>query len=454
MGIKSKLRSIIKNSIDVDLEISKIRILSLKDKQDGDYITDIAFLLENKLNKNPFLIAKEIKNKINDKTIEKIEITKNGYLNFYISKEYLLDNVINIINSGKDYGKINYKNNLKVNIGYTNFNNFNIDYARSLVYIDCMANILSFIGCNVTKDYYLKKDETSIDKIKDNLDSFRVNLDNFISEENLSDEEIIDNTLNNLKRSNKCYIKDNSLWLKTSLKEDILLVKEDGEYTYMLSDIAYYISRLNKDYDEFIDVFNLDNYNYVNNIKSVLELLGNNYSRSNVRYLPKVRIIKNNEEVNITLDKLLEEVKVNNFRYFLISKPIDEQVYFDFDLIVKNTNENPLYYIENANIILSSIIRGKNIDNTEKIGTIDNDNAYIIMNKLLEFEDIIISSARKTSPHIICDYLYSLANSFYSYYYTKKDKLYTNDELMLIKSIKIVINNIERILGLILREEM
>jgi len=131
---------------------------------------------------------------------------------------------------------------------------------------------------------------------------------------------------------------------------------------------------------------------------------------------------------------------------------------FDLDLAVKNSNENPIYYIEYANARISSILKNKNIDKVLSFGTIENEVAYTILNKLIEFEDVVISAASKGLPHLVANYLYELATLFHSYYAVEKivteDVVYTNERLALISAIKVVMNNAANMLGLILREEM
>ena len=179
-----------------------------------------------------------------------------------------------------------------------------------------------------------------------------------------------------------------------------------------------------------------------------------------------VRLLRNGEEVKlskrtgktITLNELIEDVGVNAARYFFASKGLDTQMDFDLDLAVKKSNENPIYYIEYANARISSILRGKTIERVEKFSTIESDSAYTILNKLLEFEDVIISAASKRMPHLVANYMLELASLFHSYYSVEKiitdNEIYTKERMALISAVKIVLNNAADMLGLILREEM
>ena len=179
-----------------------------------------------------------------------------------------------------------------------------------------------------------------------------------------------------------------------------------------------------------------------------------------------VRLLRDGEEVKlskrtgktITLNELIDDVGVNAARYFFVSKSLDTQMDFDLDLAVKKSNENPIYYIEYANARISSILKNRNIEKINKFSTMNNELAYTIMNKLLEFEDVIISAARNGYPHLVANYLYELASLFHSYYAAQKivtdDDIYTSERIALLAAIKIVINNAANMLGLILREEM
>ena len=179
-----------------------------------------------------------------------------------------------------------------------------------------------------------------------------------------------------------------------------------------------------------------------------------------------VRLLRNGEEVKlskrtgktITLNELIDDVGVNAARFFFASKSLDTQMDFDLDLAVKNSNENPIFYIEYANARISSILRGKTIENDLMYSTIDSNSAYTILNKLAEFEDVVVSAASKGTPHLVANYLYELAGLFHSYYSAEKivtdDEVYTKERIAFIAAIRVVMNNAANMLGLILREEM
>ena len=181
-----------------------------------------------------------------------------------------------------------------------------------------------------------------------------------------------------------------------------------------------------------------------------------------------VRLLRDGEEIKIskrtgktiTLNDLIDEVGINATRYFFASKSLDTQMDFDLGLAVKNSNDNPVYYIEYANARISSILNNYqgNINKKEKYNTLEEDIAYTIMNKLIRFEDTVISASLKRQPHIICNYVYELASLFHSYYGAYKfitdDQEYTEERMLLLQAIKIVINNSLNLIGVLPREVM
>ena len=310
-----------------------------------------------------------------------------------------------------------------------------------------------------------------MEAIKKDLDSFRVNFDTFTSEQSLYDKGYVEKVLNTFKKNNNCYIAEDALWLKTSAygdEKDRVIVKSDGSYTYLLPDIAYHVNKIERGYDELIDVLGADHHGYINRLKGSLEILGHDSSILDIKILQMVRLLRDGEEIKIskrtgktvTLNELLEEVGVNAARYFFASKSLDTNMDFDLSLATRNNNDNPVYYIEYANARISKILDSykEKIELKDNYHTINNPLAYTIMSKLLSFTDTVISAANKKQPHIICNYVYELATLFHAYYANEKfitdDAEYTNERLALLQAIKIIINNSLNLIGIIPREVM
>ena len=540
MSIKKEIQEIIKDSLvknNIDYLEKEIVIETPKDRIMGDYSTNIALILTKKLHKNPMEIAELIKQEINSKFIEKVEVAKPGFINIFLDKTRLFQE-INIINKeNKNYGKTNIGANKKVDIEYVSANptgTLHIGHGRGAVYGDNLSRIMSYSGYDVTREYYIndagnqmnnlgisikerykevcglecnlpedgyhgkeiitlaetiyaeyqdkKLNEPTeffkqaglkvlLNAIKSDLDKFRVNFDVFTSEQTLYDNGYVENVLTTFKKNNECYVDEDALWLKTSNygdEKDRVIVKSDGSYTYLLPDIAYHVNKINRGYDELIDVLGADHHGYINRLKGALEILGYDSSILDVKILQMVRLLKDGEEIKIskrtgktiTLNDLIDEVGINATRYFFASKSLDTQMDFDMTLATKNSNDNPVYYIEYANARISSILNSykKEIKLIDEFKTITEPLAYNIMNKLLSFTDTVISASNKKAPHIICNYVYELASLFHAYYAKEKfitdDAKYTDERMALLNSIKIVINNSLNLIGIIPRETM
>lgn len=540
MSIKQRIQGIIKinlEKLNIDFDIDKIIIETPKDNKNGDYSTNVALLLTKILQDNPMNIASKIASEINDESIEKIEVAKPGFINIYLNKKTLLDEINKIITEGKNYGRNNTGKNKKINLEYVSANptgTLHIGHGRGATYGDNLSRILSFCGYDVTREYYindagnqmnnlgisikerykelcgldcnlpedgyhgkeiieiakkiydefqdskLEEDvkyfrqkglDILLEQIKKDLDRYRVNFDVFTSEQSLYDKGLVEKVLNSFKTNNNCYIEDDALWLKTSAygdEKDRVIVKKDGNYTYLLPDIAYHVNKIERGYQKIIDVLGADHHGYIHRLKGSLEILGYDSSILDVEILQMVRLLKDGEELKIskrtgktiTLNDLIDEVGINATRYFFASKSLDTQMDFDLCLAVKNSNDNPVYYIEYANARISKVLNNykSTINPKEKYNTIEEDIAYNIMNKLIRFEDTVISASLKQQPHIICNYAYELASLFHSYYgaykFITEDKEYTEERLLLLKAIKIVINNSLNLIGIIPREEM
>lgn len=310
-----------------------------------------------------------------------------------------------------------------------------------------------------------------LDQIKKDLDRYRVNFNIFTSEQSIYDRCLVEDTLNKLKQSGNCYIKDDALWLKTTDygdEKDRVLIKSDGNYTYLTPDIAYHADKISRGYDRLIDVLGSDHHGYIARLKAALSMLGKDSDILDIKILQMVRLIKDGEELKlskrtgktITLMELVDEIGVNATRYFFSSHSLDTSMDLNIDLALKQSNENPVYYIEYANARICSILKKyhKKADLHDNYLTLQSEDTYSILNKLMEFEDVVISSAKKEAPHLVANYVYELATLFHSFY--AKEQIITENEeeteekINLLLAIQIVIQNALDLLGIIPREEM
>lgn len=392
-----------------------------------------------------------------------------SFTGYNVTKEYYINDAGNQMNNLGISIKERYKElcQLEFNIPENGYHGKEIIDIAKKIYDDYQDNKLEE-NTNFFKEKGL---DILLEQIKKDLDKFRVNFDVWTSEQSLYDKGKIDDTLNKLKTSNKCYISEGALWLKTAEygdEKDRVMIKSDGNYTYFLPDVAYHIDKFNRGYDTLITVLGSDHHGTLKRVEAGLQILGYDISKLEYKLLQMVRIIKDGQEIKlskrtgktITLNDLIEEAGVNATRYIYSSKSLDTQMDFDLDLATKESNENPVFYIEYANARICSILKNykKDIELVEKYSTLDNELTYIILNKLNNFEDIVISAGEKRLPHLITNYVYELASLFHTYYASEKiiseDEEYTKERIAFLNAIKIVINNSLNLIGIIPREEM
>ena len=180
-----------------------------------------------------------------------------------------------------------------------------------------------------------------------------------------------------------------------------------------------------------------------------------------------VKLIRDNEEIKmskrtgktITISELIEEVGINASRYFFATRSLDTQMNFDITLATKQSNDNPVYYVQYAHARICSILN--NVENQIKVDsyeTISSQYAFDLLNKVYEFKNVVEMSAEKRMPHLITNYVYELATLFHSYYSHEKivsdDTRYTSERINLIKTVKITIKNALNLIGVEALERM
>ena len=213
--------------------------------------------------------------------------------------------------------------------------------------------------------------ELELNKIKKDLDLFRVSFDNYTSERSLYRTNKVKNTLQALKDSGHTYQEDGALWLKTTDfndDKDRVLVKKDGSYTYLLPDLAYHKDKFDRGYDKLVNLFGADHHGYIIRLKAGLDILGYNSDNLEILIIQMVRLMENGLEVKmskrtgnaITIRELCEDVGVDVARYFFLSKTLDSHFDFDLDVARKSSSENPVYYIQYAYARMHSVLNKNN----------------------------------------------------------------------------------------------
>lgn len=312
--------------------------------------------------------------------------------------------------------------------------------------------------------------EQLLAKIIADLKEYRIEYDKFTSEKAIREEYDVASIVDELKNNGYTYEQDGATWFKCSSlydDKDHVLIKEDKTYTYLVPDIAYHKDKYLRGYDKMIDILGTDHHGYVARLKSSIKALGNDDNKLDVKLLQLVRLVENGEVVkmskrtgkSVTLKELIDEVGINAARYFFSRYSLDTQMDFDLTQAKAKTNENPVYYVSYAYARICSILRDNNFEEKiTKYTTLHNNDAYIVLEKVYDFPEVVKTAATKELPHLITQYVYDLASEFHTFY--TKNRILTNDEqqtkenINLIKAVKITIYNALELIGVIPPEQM
>ena len=269
---------------------------------------------------------------------------------------------------------------------------------------------------------------------KNVLDTFQTHFDIWFSERSLHEEGAVQHGLDKLRSQGHVFEVDGAIWLRTTDfgdDKDRVIVKANGDLTYFASDTAYYINKRERGFDICIYMLGADHHGYVHRLKAIAACAGDN-PEYNIDVLigQLVKIMEGGEEVKlskragtiITLEELVEKVGVDAARYTLIRYPVDTPMVMDIDVLKRNTNENPVYYVQYAHARIAAVLRnalelkvpsGHDHFDPEQL-THDRENE--LLGALAEYPRIVAGAAELREPHRIARYLEELAGLYHGFY--------------------------------------
>lgn len=309
-----------------------------------------------------------------------------------------------------------------------------------------------------------------LDKIKYDLDAFRVHFDVWSSEQALRDAGKVDSILEILKENGYTYEQDGALWFKTtefSDDKDRVLRKQDGSLTYLVPDIAYHNDKYSRGFDQLVDFFGADHHGYIPRLKASMAALGNDPDKLDVDIIQMVRLVSNGEEVKMskrlgnatTIRDLMEMVGTDAARYFFSARALDSHLDFDLALAVSTTNENPVYYAQYAHARICSILKNADYGEPEDYSGLVHEKEIELMKTLAEYPSVIEQTARTRQVHKISHYIQNLASKFHSFYTACKVNDPQNPQLSakrigLLKAVRIVLEDALNLIGVSAPESM
>jgi arginyl-tRNA synthetase len=265
------------------------------------------------------------------------------------------------------------------------------------------------------------------------LADFGVHFDVYTSEQSLYQRGLVDEALVLLAEKGLTYERDGALWLRTTQfgdDKDRVLRKSDASLTYLVPDIAYHVDKRSRGFDRAIDVWGADHHGYVPRMRSVLSALGYPPEFFDVALLQLVKVVRGGEEVKmskrsgefVTLRELIDEVGSDAARFFFLMRPGDSQLVFDVELAKRQTEENPVFYVQMAHARLSGIFRTAEQAPDEVTGKLDlaalpAPEDADLLKKVVIFPETVERAARERAPQRITSYLQQLATSVHGWYH-------------------------------------
>jgi len=266
------------------------------------------------------------------------------------------------------------------------------------------------------------------------LEGFHTCFDVWFSERSLHESGAVEHGVDKLRSQGHVFEVDGAVWLRTTDfgdDKDRVIIKADGELTYFASDTAYYINKRERGFDICIYMLGADHHGYIQRLKATAACAGDN-PEYNIDVLigQLVKIMEGGQEVKlskragtiITLEELVEKVGVDAARYTLIRYPVDTPMVMDIDVLRRNTNENPVYYVQYAHARIAAVLR-----NTAELGIksdlasfdpsqLTHDRENELLGALSDFPRIVASAAEFREPHRVARYLEELAGVYHGFY--------------------------------------
>lgn len=301
------------------------------------------------------------------------------------------------------------------------------------------------------KDFALS---TMLTFIKEDLTSLGIEFDMFSSEREMYKDNSIPEALENL--GEYVYEQDNAVWLKTTAfgdDKDRVLIKSNKEYTYFMPDIAYHFKKITRNpaVKKIFNIWGADHKSYVDRMTIALQCLGFPKDIMHVIIMQMVRLTKNGQEFkmskrtgnSLTLKDLINAIGKDSSRWALVSQTAGTQIEIDVDKFVSQTHDNNLYYVLYAYARTCQILNKTSIDTTNfKINSLNHIKEKELVNHLIYYPCTIENIANSYEANKLINYLYSLAQSFHSYYNEVKiidnelDETLMQQRIVLLKCIK------------------
>jgi arginyl-tRNA synthetase len=516
---EKSLRNLQKKRILPEFEIPEILVEIPEDSRHGDYSTNIAMKISRAVRKSPIETAKLIISGFEYQTsnfLDKVEVREPGFINFFLSKEFLQKQILEILKKKERFGKLRIGRDKKINVEFISANPtgpLHVGNARSGFCGDVLANVLNWAGYKVKREYYvndlgrqieilknslegkdpsyknpyieqLKKRKVKrvreaiefiLKEIKKTVKKMGIEYDRWFYESSLKKET--EKVTDYLQKKNLVYKKEGALWFSSTRfgdEKDRVLIRANGESTYFLSDIAYLKNKFKRGFDFLIMFLGAEHHGYAPRLKASAEALGYNKERLQPIIFQLVKLFEAGKEVKmskrtgiyVTIDELIDEVGLPAARFFFLDRSYNRHLNFDLDLAKEQSENNPVYYVQYAYARICAILRkygkyGKSeIRSTkpENLKLLNHPSELNLIKQLIRFPEIIEDTAKDYQVQRLPRHAVAIAEVFHQFYrdcrVLSEDRELTQARLALISAVQIVLKNTLSLMGIFAPQKM
>ena len=328
-----------------------------------------------------------------------------------------------------------------------------------------IANAKRLLGADYASLHDFVLTEQLADCRSDLLE-FGVTFDSWFSEKSLFDSGLVERIIEKLEKSGHLFVKEGAKWFRSTDfgdEKDRVVQRENGQYTYFASDIAYHLNKYERGFDRVINVWGADHHGYIARVKVALQALGLDPDRLTIALVQFAVLYRDGKKASmstragefVTLRELRNEVGNDAARFFYVLRKSDQHLDFDLDLAKSQSNDNPVYYIQYAHARVCSVMEQWGGNPAELVNAdltpLVEEQELQILQRLLDYPEQIEGAARELAPHLLAFYLKDLSGGFHSYY--NSTRLLVEDEglklarLALAAAVRQILRNGLEILG-------
>ena len=302
--------------------------------------------------------------------------------------------------------------------------------------------------------------------IKIDMKNFSINFDSWFKESSVGSinniESNLFSALKKIRDKGLTYNKDGALWFKTTDfgdDKDRVLLRENGEPTYLLTDVGYHKNKLDRNYDMYLNIFGADHHGYLTRIESAFSALSDNKKRLDFVLYQLVNLFEDGKKKQMStrkgqyeiLAELERDIGADVIKFFFLEKKSDNTIDFDLTLAKENSKNNPYFYVQYAHVRCSSILEKAEIDLNVDLNEKEILSNHPIIARLINYPLFLERYANELSPHSLVNFVKELAAAFHSFYESSPvlidNKIIANTRLVITKACKIVLSNALQTLG-------